>query len=116
MRKYHDTRYFGVNLHSFFHAGHVEVRYHSGTINAVKILRWVNLHASVLDRIADGSISLAALLTAQDALTMKDKLTTFFSLLCLSDDEQQYFLARAAKFNQDAIVLPAFNTAAVCAA
>lgn len=47
--KYHDSRYTGVNLHSLFRDGHLEIRYHSGTINAEKILHWTALHQSILD-------------------------------------------------------------------
>jgi len=46
--RYDQTRYSGVNLHSLFHAGHIEIRYHSGTISAPKILQWVNLHARIM--------------------------------------------------------------------
>jgi hypothetical protein len=43
------TRYHGVNLHSLLHAGHLEVRYHSGTTSAAKILHWTALHQAILD-------------------------------------------------------------------
>jgi hypothetical protein len=47
--KYHDSRYNGVNLHSLFKDGHLEIRYHSGTINPVKILEWTGLHLAIID-------------------------------------------------------------------
>jgi hypothetical protein len=47
--KYHHTRYFGLNLHSLLKDGHVEIRFHSATLNAAKILEWTNLHQTILD-------------------------------------------------------------------
>jgi hypothetical protein len=47
--KYHDSRYYGVNVHSLLKDGHLEIRYHSGTLNPQKILYWVALHQAILD-------------------------------------------------------------------
>lgn len=38
--KYHDSRYYWVNLHSYYYRGTVEIRLHSGTTLPEKILRW----------------------------------------------------------------------------
>jgi hypothetical protein len=50
--KYHASRYNGVNIHSLLKDGHLEIRYHSGTLNATKILEWVNLHQTIMDKAA----------------------------------------------------------------
>lgn len=40
---HHDhSRYHGLNLHSIFYRGTIEFRYHSGSLNELKILNWVN--------------------------------------------------------------------------
>ena len=49
---YDGSRYHNVNLHSFFHGqGTVEIRSHGGTTDAHKILLWVNLHQTILDKL-----------------------------------------------------------------
>ena len=46
--KWNDCRYFGFNLHSLFYQKTVEFRYHSGTMEENKILRWIKLLKSIL--------------------------------------------------------------------
>jgi Putative amidoligase enzyme len=41
--KYHDTRYFGVNLHSLFYRGTIEFRYFNGTMHAGKLKAYIQL-------------------------------------------------------------------------
>lgn len=48
-QRYNETRYRGVNFHSLLAQGHIEIRYHSGTLNSKKILEWANLHARIID-------------------------------------------------------------------
>lgn len=48
-QKYDDSRYYGLNLHSLFYRGTIEIRYHHGTLNCEKILNWINLHAKMID-------------------------------------------------------------------
>jgi len=49
--KYHDKRYHGLNLHSHFQANQgVEIRYHSGTLNADKIIHWSIFWSKVVDK------------------------------------------------------------------
>jgi hypothetical protein len=43
------SRYKGVNVASIHKHGTIEVRIHSGTINSIKIINWVNLLLSVID-------------------------------------------------------------------
>lgn len=48
-RPYDSSRYHGFNLHSLFKHGTLELRYHHGTLNAIKIRNWVNMHLTILD-------------------------------------------------------------------
>jgi hypothetical protein len=98
VEKYDASRYRGVNFHSLFSGGHLEIRYHSGTLNARKILEWVNLHGRIMDKIADGTIGHH---NALYTLTLTEKITLFFSLLELPEHSRQYFEARVEKFNPD---------------
>jgi len=90
------SRYRGVNFHSLFSSGHLEIRYHSGTLNPRKILEWVNLHGRIMDKIADRTLAAHNVLFT---LTLTEKITLFFSLLRLPEASQQYFEARIEKFN-----------------
>lgn len=96
-RKNH-TRYCGVNLHTLLSANHLEIRYHSGTINAYKMLEWINLHASIMDRVAEGSINLPKIEEALTLVTLKDKTTLFFDLVNLAPTSKKYFIKRQKKF------------------
>lgn len=101
-QKYDDSRYFGVNLHSLFKDGHMEVRYHSGTLNARKILEWTNLHQIILDSAAntDTYALCAAVDSAQEHLELAEKTQEFWNALQphISESSRAYFMARQAKF------------------
>lgn len=49
--RYHSKRYHGLNLHSHFGANSgIELRYHSGTLNAEKMIHWSNLWGCIIDK------------------------------------------------------------------
>lgn len=48
--KYDGARYSWWNVHSWFHRKTIEVRLHSGTTNATKIIMWASFFAHLLDR------------------------------------------------------------------
>lgn len=47
--KHGKDRYFGLNFNSHFFRGTIEFRYHSGTVNAKKILNWVKFLHYAMD-------------------------------------------------------------------
>ena len=99
-QKYDDTRYAGFNLHSLFFRGTIEFRYHSGTVQAHKILYW----ASLLSHIYDWAINnydekmVKALFDAKTSFT---KFQLLFQLLKIDKPTFNYFLNRAYRFNPD---------------
>ena len=94
--KYDSSRYAGVNIHSLLANGHIEIRYHSGTINSTKILEWVNLHQTILDlAVAGDSISAGNVASLCD---LKEKTTKFYEQLRLPTRARQYFTARQQLF------------------
>lgn len=107
--KYDDSRYSGVNLHSLLSAKHLEIRYHSGTLNAVKILEWANLHATILDKASYKLLAVDAPVVSAMSLSVRTKL--FFNLLGLSEKSQKYFERRQKQFiemsNTDEADVPA---------
>ncbi len=101
------TRYHGINLHSLFNDGHMEIRYHSGTTNPTKILHWVNLHATIVDycflnlRDPKKLTDLIADNLTKDfkAVTLSKLTRQMFECLNLSDECKSYFKDRQKKFH-----------------
>ncbi len=96
--RYADNRYQGINLHSLIGHNHMEVRYHSGTINAEKMLHWVALHSRIMDsaeasQIPDNIANLVA-----ECITIEEKTELFFAILKLPEETKKYLISRAAKF------------------
>lgn len=49
--KYHDKRYYGLNLHSHFQGKQgLELRYHSGTLNPTKMMHWSIIWGQIIDK------------------------------------------------------------------
>lgn len=96
---HHASRYFGVNFHSLFGGGHLELRHHSGTLNAKKVLQWANLHALIMDAAQKGKFTYAFLAEAQATTNVKDKTKMLFEVIGLAKSSQRYFHERQNKFN-----------------
>lgn len=47
-------RYIGFNLHPLLKNGHLELRYHSGTVNKDKVMNWCWLNLHMLDWVQNG--------------------------------------------------------------
>jgi len=93
--KYDTSRYHGVNLHSLLANGHLEIRYHSGTLNANKMLFWANLHQTICDNALE---ILSETLLSNNLLTLTEKTEKFFELLNLSEKVEKYFTERQSRF------------------
>lgn len=100
-RHYQSTRYTGVNFHPLWEKNNIEIRHHSGTLNAQKILEWVNLHLSIVDYCVNESVSIDSLQEVAAAMKDKssdDRMRAIFDMLDLSNDSREYLASRAAKF------------------
>lgn len=95
---YHASRYFGTNLNSLLKDGHLEIRFHSGTTNARKILEWANLHALILDACAARVFNPSFLQEARGTSRLSEKTTMLFDAIGLASSSRQYFRARQKKF------------------
>ncbi len=49
IKKYNDSRYNALNIHSWLYRGSIECRMHHGTIRADKIVNWGLLWVAILD-------------------------------------------------------------------
>lgn len=95
---YHSSRYFGVNFHSLLSHGHLEIRYHSGTLNARKILEWANLHCLIMDSAAKKELTDDFLQEAMATSVLRDKTELLFETIGMAESSRQYFRARQKKF------------------
>lgn len=96
--KKHQTRYRGINMHTLLTGRHLEIRFHSGTINPRKVLEWANLHAIIGDRILGNLFDVDLLKFNNNSIDLKHKTNTFFELVCLDPKSEAYFRARQDKF------------------
>jgi hypothetical protein len=99
---YNQSRYYGMNLHAFFQHQNVEIRHHSGTLNAQKILEWVNLHTAIIDHCIKADTTLDTIQNDFESLQNEaddKKLEKFFDILNLTTESRIYFTARSQKFH-----------------
>lgn len=84
----------GFNFTPLFAENHIEIRYHSGTINPRKILEWVNLFTTIVDR----SHTTGLFVDISRAPSLEERTQMFFDILSLSKSSREYFLARQQMF------------------
>lgn len=102
--KYNSARYFGFNLHSFFYRGTIEIRHHTGTLSAVKIIAWAELLQAILywarfkysKEVLEGLNCFARF--------SKGKLLGGLGILKLSKKTQNCLIGRFEKFNSVGVV------------
>ena len=112
--KYDDSRYYGFNFHAYLSKmKHLEIRHHTGTLNADKMLHWANLHTLLLDAI-HREIDIESDLTKwefRDVMIklfdsnfsrnpkLKEKTDFLFNFIGLSEKSKDHFIKRQNKFN-----------------
>lgn len=98
---YQDTRYYGFNMHCLFQGyGNIEIRHHSGTLNAQKVLEWANLHCRIVDWALREKVTMATF-TKWAKLPKVLLMEKFFELVALTPESKAYFLSRYEKFGDD---------------
>ncbi len=103
---YQKTRYQGVNFHPLWEKNNIEIRHHSGTLNAQKILEWVNLHTRIIDYCMRDDITIdtiQALNKQSIGKSIAVRMHALFSVLDLSDESRAYFSKRQKKFDNGKI-------------
>lgn len=98
--KYDSLRYYGLNIHSIFYRGTIELRYHSGTVEDYKILRWIE----IASRIIDYSINHYKEKEVKELFDLEtgyEKWKKFKTLFKLPNDVIKYMDGRLRKFNFD---------------
>lgn len=97
----HDqSRYCGINFHSLLANGHIEIRYHSGTINYNKIINWIKLFVQILDKSKENYtiFNIDNINKAKFILGLPEKTSSFFKMIDLPQEQRDYFIARQKNF------------------
>lgn len=90
-------RYCGINMASLYAHGTIENRYHSGTVNGMKMLHWARMWARCIDvAVSKDAESEADALS--ETINSKNRLEMFVALLNLPEDTQKYLLERHKAF------------------
>ncbi len=100
----HESRYHGINFHSLLKHGTVEIRYHSGTIEANKVLYWTALHQRIVDltsELDNQRFSIERLEKANMVVNIEQKANLFFKKLGLNAATEKYFRARIKEFGAE---------------
>lgn len=98
-RRYTIYRYMGINFHSLLKSGHIEVRYHSGTLNYEKILHWIELHGKIIEKCVAGVINMKYIRSLlSKKMTLEEKTKELFSIIGLKNESVDYFLSRQHSF------------------
>lgn len=91
-------RYCGINLLSLQQHGTIECRYHSGTINATKIIHWARLWERCVDMALSPRDANAEADALSEVLNGKNRLQMLCAMLNLPDDTTAYLMARYKAF------------------
>ena len=96
--KYCDSRYLGVNIHSIFFRGTLELRHHSGTLNKTKIFHWINFNLSLVDY-ATKRFKESEIQKLIRMIPRKEKFLAASKIFGWKDNLTKYLVLRAKKFN-----------------
>jgi len=97
---YNDSRYYNLNLHPLFSNGStIEIRSHPATMSAAKVLYWVALHQTILDKIVSGDITIDKMRPATVLHQLDDKLGHFMAIVDPEPRIGAYINKRIGHFN-----------------
>lgn len=89
-------RYCGINFNALSAHGTIENRYHSGTLNAQKILAWARLWSACVDIALSGEETIADELG--EVVSLQTKTDILFSVLGLGEATEKYLKERQNAF------------------
>jgi hypothetical protein len=98
-KKYDDTRYAGINFHSLLANGHLEIRYHTGTVNYEKMMNWAKLHICIMNSIKE--LSNDIIKNGKYLTSLTGKTDLMFKLIKLDAESIAYFKKRQKLFNSN---------------
>lgn len=98
--KYHHSRYYGVNIHSWFFRRSIEFRYHSGTLNPIKITSFIKICQALVDKAH--AIKSAKVRKFEN---FQEHYESFVTFLDLPPEIALYVKQRIMKFHPDRFAL-----------
>lgn len=101
--KYDSTRYYGCNIHSIYHRGTLELRYHSGTFSAKKIIYWVHIHEKIIDYCLSDNFKIQSVYAVMRGKGVGDQVEKLCKLVSIKDDVKSYMLERIKKFHPEVL-------------
>jgi len=104
--KYHHSRYYGLNIHSWFFRRSLEFRYHSGTLNPLKITNFIIICQAMVDK-AKGEKKFKI----PEPCDFQTQLARFVSFLELAPELATYIRERIEKFHPEQLATPALAQA-----
>ena len=96
--KYQNSRYLGINIHSIFYRGTLEIRHHSGTLSSKKIFHWINFNSAVVEY-ALKRYNEEEIQKMLHKKSNKKKLSEVAKMLRLDRPLKEYLLGRFDKFS-----------------
>ena len=99
--KYHESRYFQINFHSLFKFGTIEVRSHSGTLNAKKIINWVHLQQTIVEKCINDPNVMEFVKKANEIKDLDMRTDAMFSYLGLNKNVEKELKYRINKLNSE---------------
>jgi len=99
--KYHHSRYYGLNIHSWFYRRSLEFRYHSGTLSALKITNFIVICQALVDKAKE-----IKTFRMSGACGFPEKFEGFISFLGLSRELGAYIRERIQKFHPERFSVP----------
>lgn len=94
--KYHHSRYYGINIHSWFYRRSIEFRYHSGTMNPIKITRFIKICQGLVDKAK--AVKSAKV---HNFKSFQDRFESFVSFVGYPPELAVYMRQRILKFHPD---------------
>lgn len=97
------TRYVGFNLEPLlrYNSQTIEIRYHSATLNSEKILRWIDLHQTIIDYVSSIGIDTQFI---EQVLATETHIVRKAKMMCryfkIKKETEEWIMARLHKFNQ----------------
>lgn len=74
-------RYCGINFNSLSLRGTLEIRYHQGTLDAPKLLTWIDFHTGIVDYVLNGSITEEQIESMKSIKDEREMLVTLLDLI-----------------------------------
>ena len=96
--KYHDSRYYAINLHSLFYRGTVEIRMHAGTLSPDKIINWINTCLTIVEYSLN-NYDKDKIKSLYDSQLDENKLKAFFDIFKMNKNLEKYVYSNVKRFN-----------------